>query len=54
MQKKIQEKDFYFRDTCIWIGYVKYSLLRSEYLISALSVLANSVEILHISNRDFL
>ena len=52
--EKNSEKVFCFRDTCIWIGCVKLSLLRREYLPSALSVLGNSLEILHITNRDFL
>ena len=45
---------FWFRDTYIWIGCVKLSLLWREYLPSALSVLPNRLETLHITNRDFL
>ena len=52
--KKNSEKFFCFWDNCIWIGCVKLSLLRREYLPSALSVLGNSLEILHITNRNFL
>ena len=51
---KKSEKVFCFRHNCIWIGCVKLSLLRREYLPSALSVLGNSLEILHITNRNFL
>ena len=54
MQEKKQEKVFCFGDTCIWIGCVKLSLLRREYLPLALSVLGNNFEILHVTNRDFL
>ena len=43
-EKKIAKK--------IWIGRVKLSLLRREYLPLAPSVLGNSVEILHITNGD--
>ena len=32
---------------------VKLSLVKREYLASALSVLTNSLDILHITNRDF-
>ena len=48
------EKVFCFRDNCIWIGCIKFCLLRREYLPSALNVLQNSVEILHVTNTDFL
>ena len=54
MQENKQEKGFCFGDTCIWIGRVKLSLLRREYLSLALSVLGNSLEILHVTKRDFL
>ena len=52
--QKNSEKVFSFPDYCIWIGCVKLSLLRREYLPSALSVLGNSLDILHITNRNFL
>ena len=54
MEKKNSENVFIFWDTCIWIGCVKFSLLRREYLPSLLSVLGNSLEILHVTNTDFL
>ena len=54
MQKKIEKKFFVCRDTCISIGCIKLSLLKREYLPSALIVLGNSLEILHITNKDFL
>ena len=53
MQKKKQKMFFFLRENPIWIGCVKLSLLRREYLPSALSVLGNSLEILHVTNRDF-
>ena len=53
-QQKKFEKVFSFRDNCIWSGCVKLSPLKREYLPSALIVLGNSLEILHITNRDFL
>ena len=53
MQKKNQKIFFFFRENSISIGCVKLSLFRREYLPSALSVLGNSLEILHITNRDF-
>ena len=52
--EKKSEKVFYFWGTFIWIGWVKLSLLRREYLLSAHSLLGNSLEILHISKKDFL
>ena len=43
-----------FWDNCIWIGCIKFSLLRREYLSSAVNVLKNSSKSFHISKRDFL
>ena len=54
MQKKIEKMLFFLRDNCIGIGCVKLFQVRREYLPSALSVLGNSIEILHVTNRDFL
>ena len=53
MKNKIQKK-FYFRKNDIGIRCVKLSLSRREYLPSALSVLGNSLEIFHITSREFL
>ena len=36
------EKVFYFWDNCIWIGIVKFSLLRTGYLSLAANVLTSS------------
>ena len=46
-------KSFYFWDKCIRIGYFKLSLLKREFLSSALNILTNSLKILHINKRDF-
>ena len=54
MQQKIQKSFLVSRDICVQIGCVKLSQLKREYLPSALSVLGNSLEIYHITNRDFL
>ena len=51
--KKNQEWVFCFWDYSIWIGFVKLSLLRREYLSSAVNVLTNSLNILHSTNRQF-
>ena len=52
MQRKIDKKAFCFGDNSIWSGCVKLSLLRKEYLSSAVNVLTNSYKILHITKRD--
>ena len=43
---------FFFWDNCIWIGIVKFSLLRTGYFSSAASVLTSSRKNLHVNNRD--
>ena len=53
MERKIPEKVFCFWDNSILIGCVKLSLLKSEYLSSAVNVLTNSLKILHSTKRDF-
>ena len=50
MQKK---KKKYFSGISIWFGYVKLSLLRREYLSSAVYFLINRLKIHHITKRDF-
>ena len=47
------EKVFCFWDNSVWIGCVKLSLLRGEYLSSAFNVLTNSLKIFHITKRRF-
>ena len=54
MQKKIEKKFFVCGDTSIWIGGVKLSLLRKEYLPSAFRLLGKCLEILYVTNRHFL
>ena len=47
MQEKIQEKPSRFGDNGIRIGCVNLSLLRREYLSSAVNVLTNTYKALH-------
>ena len=47
------EKKFSFWDNYIWIGFVKLSLLRTEYLSSAVNELTNSLNILHSDKSYF-
>ena len=43
----------YFWDNGVHIGCVNLSLLRSEYLSSAVNVLTNTYKALHLSKTDF-
>ena len=52
MQKKIR-KSFLFGDNCVRIGCVKLSLLRREYLSSAVNVLTNSYNALRLTKTEF-
>ena len=52
MQEKIR-KSFLFGDSCVRIGCVKLSLLRREYLSSAVNVLTNSYKALHLTKTNF-
>ena len=54
MQKKKIRKYFRFCDNCVRKCCYKLSLLRREYLSSALIGLTNSPKILNITQRDFL
>ena len=47
------EYNFCFRDYCIWIGRFKLSLLRREYLWSAVNMLTNILKSLHYTKRPF-
>ena len=49
----IWEKVFCFFHNCIWIDYVKLTLLRREYLQLVVNVLTESTKILYITQRDF-
>ena len=51
--RKSWEIFFCLWDNSVWIGCVKLSLLRREYLLSAVNALTNSLETLHITKRDF-
>ena len=42
-----------FWDNCIWIGIVKWSLLRRGYFLLAANALTSSPKIWHVNNRDF-
>ena len=54
IEKKLFSKMFFcFWDNCVRIGCVKLSLLRREYLSSAVNVLTNSYKALHLTKTDF-
>ena len=53
MQEKIQKKLLCFLDNGVRIGCVKLSLLRREYLSSAVNVLTNTYKALHLTKTDF-
>ena len=50
---KNSEKALSFWDNCVRIGCVKLSLLRKEYLSSAVNVLKNSYKALRLTKTDF-
>ena len=54
MQKKIKKKFFVFEITASKLVALNCLYLKREYLLSPISVLGNSLEILHITNRDVL
>ena len=51
--EKNWEKVFCFFDNSISIGCVKFFLLRTEYLSSAVNVVTNSLNVLHSTNIVF-
>ena len=53
MQEKIEKKSCVFWDNGVRIGCVNLSLLRREYLSSAVKVLTNTYKALHLSKTDF-
>ena len=53
MEEKIKKKLFVLGDNCVRIGCVKLSLLRREYLSSAVNVLTNSYKALRLTKTDF-
>ena len=46
------QKGFCFWGNSVWIGCIKLSLLRTEYLSSPVNVLTDSLKILHVTKRD--
>ena len=53
MQEEIDKKLFVFIEDGVRIGCVKLSVLRREYLSSALNVLTNSYEALRLTKTEF-
>ena len=53
MQKKKIRKSFLFGDNCVRIACIILSLLRREYLSSAVNVLTNSYKALRLTKTDF-
>ena len=53
MQEKNSEKAMCFGDNGVRIGYVNLSLLRREYLSSAVNVLTNTYKALLLTKTDF-
>ena len=53
MQEEIDKKLFVFIDNGVRIGCGKLSLLRREYLSSAVNVLTNSYKALCLTKTDF-
>ena len=45
---------FSFRDNCMWMSCIKLSLLGREHLSTAVIVLTNSLNLFHLTKRDFL
>ena len=54
MEKKIQKKFFFSEIIAYELIAWKLSLLRTEWLSSAVNVLTNSLKVLHIINRFYL
>ena len=50
---KNPEKVFRFRDKSVWISWRKFSVLRQEYLSSAVNVLENRLKIYDQSKAVF-
>ena len=51
--EKNSEKVFRFWDNCIWIGIVKFSLLRTGQFSSITNLLTRSPKIWHVNTRNF-
>ena len=53
MEEKVQKKLFFFGDNGVRISSVKLSLLRREYLSSAVNVFTNSYKALRLTKTNF-
>ena len=51
--EKNREKVFCFWDKCLWIVGIEFSLLRREYLSSAVNLLRKGLKNFHVSKSDF-
>ena len=52
-EEKNWEKMFCFWDKCIWIVCIELSLLRREYLSSAVNLLTESLKTFHVTKKNF-
>ena len=50
-QKKLR-KNFFFRDKCIWIVCINLSVLISEYLSQAVTLLTKGLKNFHVPKSD--
>ena len=53
MEKKLFLKNYGFWENCIWIDFVKHSLLRREYLSLGVNMLTNSFKIWDTTEKEF-
>ena len=51
---KTCEKTFCFWENCIWIGMIKFSLLRTGYFSLAGNVLTSSPKIFHVNKTELI
>ena len=52
MEREIEKKAFCYGDNSVLIDCVKLSLLKREYLSSAVNLFTNSYKVLRITTRD--
>ena len=53
MKKKMENKCFVFLDKCIWIVCIELSLVRREYLSSAVNELTKSLKTFRVTKNNF-